>query len=219
MDSSLQSSNNKCSAPQTSSAGFDRDAKFLAMLPTIRRQAAYHLRRVSRKDRADAVHEVVANSFVNYVRLTQRGKSDLAYAGPLARYGACRYLAGRRVGSSMNCNDVTSDHCQRTNRILVEQIDHFDNPTDEWQQILVEDRHSGPADIAATRLDFRAWLESLPERTRCVAETLATGEATSHVAQMFSMSASRISQLRRELYDAWLVFTGEAPAATSSVLA
>ena len=64
----------------------------------------------------------------------------------------------------------------------------------------MEDRHSTPAEVAATRIDFRAWLESLPERTRHVAETLATGEATSHVARMFGCSASRISQLRRELY-------------------
>ena len=93
---------------------------------------------------------------------------------------------------------------------MVERLDRFDEPTGEWQELVVEDRHSTPADVAATRVDFRAWLESLPERTRRVAETLATGEATSHVARMFGCSASRISQLRRELYNAWRVFTGEA---------
>jgi DNA-binding NarL/FixJ family response regulator len=103
--------------------------------------------------------------------------------------------------------------------VSVERLDLFDDPNDEWQEIVVEDKHSGPADIAATRVDFRAWLESLPERTRRVAETLATGEATSHVARMFSMSASRVSQLRRELYDAWRIFTGEVVPAASSVLA
>jgi hypothetical protein len=102
---------------------------------------------------------------------------------------------------------------------MVEQLDHFDDPTSEWQQIVVEDKHSGPADVATTRVDFAAWLESLPERTRDVAETLATGEATGHVAGMFDCSASRVSQLRRELYDAWLVFTGEVVPATSSALA
>ena len=62
------------------------------MLPRIRRQAAYYLRHVSKKDRADAIQEVVASAFVSYVRLIERGKADLAYAGPLARYGACQYL-------------------------------------------------------------------------------------------------------------------------------
>jgi hypothetical protein len=217
MDSNSQSTiDNKCSASQTSSADPDRDAKFLAMLPRIRRQAAYHLRHLAKKDRAEGIQEVVASAFVNYVRLAERGKPDLAYAGPLARYGARQYLSGRRVGNRMNCNDVTSDHCQRTNGILVEQIDHFDNPNDEWQELVVEDKHSGPAEVASTRIDFRAWLESLPEPTRCVAETLATGEATSSVARMFGCSASRISQLRRELYHAWRGFQGEGTLATSA---
>jgi DNA-binding NarL/FixJ family response regulator len=81
---------------------------------------------------------------------------------------------------------------------------------------VVEDRHSGPAEVAGTRIDFRAWLEALPERTRRVAETLATGEATNQVARMFGCSASRVSQLRRELYDAWCVFTGEVAPVTSA---
>ena len=98
---------------QASSTEFDRDAKFLAMLPRIRRQAAYYLRRLSKKERADAIQEVVASAFVSYVRLIERGKADLAYAGPLARYGACQYLAGRRVGNRMNGHDVTSDYCQQ----------------------------------------------------------------------------------------------------------
>ena len=151
--------------------------------------------------------------------LIERGKADLAYAGPLARYAACQYLAGRRVGSRMNGHDVTSAYCQRRKKIVVERLDLFDDRTSEWEQLVVEDKHSTPAEVAATRVDFRAWLESLPERTRCVAEALATGEATSHVARMFDCSASRVSQLRRELYRGWLAFTGEVVPATSSVLA
>jgi hypothetical protein len=208
----------KCPEPQALPADLDRDAKFLAMLPRIRRQAGYYLRHVSTKDRADAVQEVVASAFVNYVALIERGKADLAYAGPLARYGACQYLAGRRVGNPMNCRDITSDYCQRRKRVTVEQLDRFDDPTSEWEQLVVEDKHSGPADIATTRIDFGAWLESLPERTRRVAETLATGETTGCVARMFDCSASRISQLRQELYHGWHAFTGEAIVVTSSAL-
>ena len=219
MESSLHSTiDNKCSGPASSTEP-DRDARFLAMLPRIRRQAAYHLRHLSKRDRADAVQEVVASSFVSYVRLIERGKADLAYAGPLARYGACQYLAGRRVGNRMKVSDVTSAYCQRRKNIMVEQLDHFDDPTSEWEQLVVEDKHSTPADVATTRLDFRAWLESLPERTRCVAETVAMGEATSHVARMFGCSASRISQLRRELYEAWRVFQGDVVATPSPILA
>jgi hypothetical protein len=218
MESYLPSTIDSNCSEQASSTVPDRDAKFLEMLPRIRRQAAYYLRHLSKNDRADAIQEVVASAFVSYVRLIERGKADVAYAGPLARYGACQYLAGRRVGHRMNGHDVTSHYCQRRNGIMVEQLDRFDDPTSEWEQLVVEDKHSTPADVAATRVDFGAWLDSLPVRTRHVAEALATGEATSHVARMFGCSASRVSQLRRELYDAWLAFTGEVVPKTSSVL-
>jgi hypothetical protein len=220
MESGFHSTiDNKCSASQSSAIEPDRDAKFLAMLPRIRRQAAFYLRHVSKKERADAIQEVVASAFVNYVGLIERGKAELAYAGPLARYGACQYRAGRRVGNRMNGDDISSDYCQRRKRIVVEQLDRFDDPTSEWEQLVVEDRHSTPADVASTRIDFRAWLESLPVRRRHIAEILATGEATSQVARMFGVSPARISQFRRELNDAWLVFTGEGVPATSAVLA
>jgi hypothetical protein len=209
---------NACSR-QASSSEPDRDAEFLAMLPRIRKQAAFYLRHVPRKDRADAIQEVVASAFVSYVRLAERDKSDRAYAGPLARYGACQYFGGRRVGNRMNGHDITSAYGQRRKKIMVEQLDRFDEPTSEWEQLVVEDRHSTPAEVATLRIDFSTWLEMLPERTRHVAETLATGEATSHVARMFGCSASRISQVRRELYHAWLAFTGEVVPATSSALA
>jgi transposase-like protein len=220
MERNLQSkTTSKCLEPQASSTDLDRDAKFLAMLPRIRQQAAYRLRRLPTEKRAEAVQEVVASTFVSYVQLVERGKADLAFAGPLARYAACQYLNGRRVGSSMNCDDVTSDYCRQKKGLLLERLDRIDESNGEWEQLVVEDRHSTPADVATTRIDFGAWLESLPERTRYVAETLATGEATSHVARMFGCSASRISQLRRELYDAWLAFTGEAAPLASAALA
>jgi hypothetical protein len=165
----------------------------------------------------DAIQEVVVSAFVSYVRLVERGKADLTYAGPLARYAACQYFRGRRVGNPMNGHDITSAYCQRRKKIMVEQLDRFDDPTSEWEQLVVEDKHSTPAEVASIRIDFRAWLESLPVRTRQVAESLATGEATSHVARMFGCSASRISQLRRELFNGWQGFQGEGTLATSAV--
>ena len=72
----LSTIDNKCSE-KASSAELDRDAKFLAMLPRIRKQAAYYLRHLPRKDRAEAIQEVVARSFISYLRLIERGKSDL----------------------------------------------------------------------------------------------------------------------------------------------
>jgi hypothetical protein len=193
--------------------------RFLQLLPRIRAQAQSRFRHLPPEAREEATAEVIASALVSYARLVALGREDRAYATTLVRYAVAQYRVGRRVGSRMNGCDVTSDLCRQKKGLSLERLDCFDKRSGDWHELVVEDRHSTPADVATTRVDFAAWLESLPERTRHLAETLATGEATNQVARMFGCSASRVSQLRRELYDAWLVFTGEAPTATSSVLA
>jgi DNA-binding NarL/FixJ family response regulator len=78
--------------------------------------------------------------------------------------------------------------------------------------IVVEDRHVGPAEVAATRMDFAAWLRVLPGRLRKIARVLATGETTTTVAKRFHVSQGRISQIRMELKQAWERFQGEQPS-------
>jgi hypothetical protein len=142
-------------------------------------------------------------------------KADVAYPTVLARYGIAQFRAGRRVGASQNINDVLSRYCQHRKNVLVERLDRYDGTEDAWCEICVEDRHAGLADVAATKLDFSAWLRSLPRRPRRIAKTLATGETTGATARRFGVSEGRISQLRRELADSWRVFVGDniAPAA------
>ncbi len=79
-----------------------------------------------------------------------------------------------------------------------------------WLELLMEDRHAGPADTAAARIDFADWLRTLGGRRRRIAETLAKGETTSLAAAKFKVSLGRISQLRRELRDDWERFHGES---------
>ena len=76
--------------------------------------------------------------------------------------------------------------------------------------MLVEDKHAGPAETAASRIDFADWLRLLPERSRRIAETLATGETTKKAAKRFRVTPGRISQLRRELQQNWQDFQGES---------
>jgi hypothetical protein len=208
MNSQLSTMNHQaCHAPQPKRP--DRDAKFLELLPRIRRQAVHHLRHLSGEVRAEAIDEVVASAFVSYVRLTERGKTELAYAGPLARYGAYQYLSGRRVGSRLNRRDVLSEYGKRKTRTTVERLDSFDARQGDWQDIMVEDRRSGPAEVAATRVDFAAWLATLCRRTRQIATDLALGGTSSDVARKYGVTAGRISQLRRELKASWGEFQHE----------
>jgi DNA-directed RNA polymerase specialized sigma24 family protein len=178
-------------------------AAFLAMLPDIRRHAGIAFRDLNPEAKEEAVQEVTANAFAAFHRLAERGKADVAYPSVLAKYAVAQFHDGRRVGGRLNIRDVSSKYCQVKKGAKLERLDRFDHQKDQWKEIAVEDRRATPADIAATRIDFGAWLDSLPCRYRRIAEELAVGETTGDVAITCRVSAERVSQLRRELKDDW----------------
>jgi len=187
--------------------------KFEELLPSITDQARYAFRNQNADEREELVAEVVANAYVAFQRLEERGKADLAYASPLAQFGIKQVRVGRRVGTKMNVRDISSDYCQLANLLTVDRLDEYDPLSGSWREVVIEDRRSGPADIAAMRVDFGDWLRKLPRQLRSIAKFLATGETTGATARRFNVSSARISQLRRELQDAWDEFQGELAVA------
>ena len=180
---------------------------FLAMLPSIVTHARIAFR--SSNDREDLIQEVVANSFVAFARLAELGKLDLAYPTVLARYAVAQVNDGRRVGTSLNVHDISSSYCQKRKGIVVGRLDHHDRLANEWKEVLLEDRHVGPAETARVRIDFSDWLGTLKRRNRKVAEFLAAGNRTGEAARRFKVCEGRISQIRKELKKAWEAFQGE----------
>lgn len=187
--------------------------RFLDMLPSIRQQVRFAFRAETPERRDDLVTEVIANCWVAFVRLMDHGKEDEVHATPLAQYAIKQVRDGRKVGSKLNVNDVSSEYAQKVKGIKVESLVRYNDRKQEWREILIEDRHAGPAETAACRIDFGDWLRSLPRRSRRIAQTLAAGETTKNAARKHRVSAGRISQMRRELKDNWEVFQGEAVAA------
>ena len=184
-------------------------ARFLELLPGIRRYARHAFRRLSLETREDLLQEVIANCLVAFVRLVARGKIDIAYSTPLAMFAVRQVLAGRRVGTRLNVRDVSSPYAQLAKGIRLERLDFYDSKAEEWREILEEDRRTTPANIASVRIDFNDWLRVLPRRRRRIAQLLASGETTGIVARQFHLSEGRISQLRRELAESWFAFQGE----------
>jgi hypothetical protein len=187
--------------------------RFLELLPVIQKHASAAFHSLPPESREDAIQEITANAFVAYARLVEQGKEELAFATPLAKYAIAQYRACRRVGARLNVRDVSSEYCRRRNGLRLERLDRFDEKDGEWREILVEDRRATPAELAAVRLDFTAWLETLSPRDRQLALVLATGESTSAVARLFRISLGRVSQLRGTLQAAWRRFQGEQPTA------
>jgi hypothetical protein len=177
-------------------------AGFLAMLPAIRHQLKVAFRHLDPEARAEAVQEGVCNAMTAYLRLHERGQVEKAYATPLAQYAARQIRDGRKVGGKLNIKDVSSPYCQRLKHVVLERLDKWDRD-EGWMEIVVEDRNATPAEIVRVRLDFDAWLKTLPRRDRKVALDLARGNRTSDVARRYDLSDGRISQLRKELHLSW----------------
>ena len=177
-------------------ANVQHDGRFLEMVPAIQRDARSAFRNLRTQAREEAISAVVTDAFFAFRRLVELSKQDVAYATPLARFAVRRYWTGR-CACMPRGRDMMSHKAGTTHGIVVERLDVFDADQCKWRQALVEDRHAGPAEIAASRLDVAAWLRSLPRRDRRVAETLSLGHTTSEAARRFGVSRARVSQLRR----------------------
>ena len=184
-------------------------AAFESMVPAIERQARIAFRQLKAEARQEAVQEVICNACCAFARLAELNKTDLAYPSVLARFGIRQTIDGRRTGAKLNVRDVSSEYCQRKKGVLVERLDRYDDEEQAWAEVLIEDRHAGPAATAITRIDFGRWMQLLPRRLRKIANFLANGETTSAAAKRFRLSQGRISQIRRQLYEAWLAFQGD----------
>jgi hypothetical protein len=179
------------------------------MLPAIQRAARIAFRQAHAELRQELIAEVVAKGYAAFVRLHQRGKGHLAFAGPLSRFAIAQTRVGRKVACRFTIRDVMSRYAQYRKDFRVERIDSFDEEECGWKQIVIEDKRSSPADTAVVRLDFSEWLGRLPRLRRKVALTLASGESTSGAARRFKLSCARISQIRKLLKQSWSVFQGE----------
>jgi hypothetical protein len=184
-------------------------AGFLALLPDIRRHVRFAFRRLASERREEAVQEALANALVAYRRLDALGKTELAYASPLAQYAVRQVCSGRQVACPLNSRELLSPYAQRRHGFAVGRLDRRDAREGTWKELLVEDRRCTPAELAASRLDFDAWWRRLPRRKRLIAAALAAGSTTSETARSFQLTAGRISQLRRELAESWREFHGE----------
>ncbi len=183
-----------------------QNEKFLDLLPRICSQARRAFRQLRPEHRDELVQEVLANAYCQFVRLARRGKADVAYATPLANFAIRQVIAGRRVADKPRLRDALSPQARSVDGIIVERLDRFDKQECEWREVLVEDRHATPADIAAARIAVADWFRSLAPRNRRIAKTLAMGETTTDAAGQFGVSRARISQLREELKTSWEKF-------------
>ena len=191
------------------------NARFVAMLPLIRKYVRFAFRSAPRATRQEQVDEALAQAFVLFAHLAQRKLVHLAYPTALARYASRRVRAGRTIGSGQHRSEA---FCRVARRRLGFQLVSIEERArdghSKWIDLLSATRRTTPADLAALRIDFAHWLWGLSPRRRQIALCLATGDCTSAVAARYRVSSARISQIRRELADGWDRFQGERDRTT-----
>lgn len=190
--------------PANNPANANWQQLFTAMMPAITRHANFAYRRARPDEREELVQEVLCKVCVALATLDVQGKLDKAFPSALAHYAIRQTNEGRRVGASMNSADMLFPGTKAETRTA-----RRENVSFRFFDLLENRHHDNPAEIVQAIVDVTQWLESLPERTRCIAYSLAFGERTTVVAQQFGISSARVSQLRSELYESWNAFQGK----------
>ena len=176
---------------------------FLMILPRIETQAWRAFHGLSFDLKQELQSEVVAHCWKAFVKLFELGRHEDVPPMTLARFAIRAVRSGRRIGASLNINDVTSLYCQ--NRMGIRSSLNGDN----WPESLIADERARPDQLVMARIDFSEWLQSLKPLHRKVAEHLSHGESTHSTARIFNLSPGRISQIRRLLEQSWHSFQTE----------
>ena len=188
-------------------------AEFVAILPEIQQRLRYAFRQLRAEAAEDAVEEGVIHAMLSYVRLFEQGRAESASAMSLAWFAAKQVQQGRPAVGRLSSREPLSRYAQLGQGFHVERLHSYSKRHDQWIDVIVADGRAPVADQVAARMDVRAWFATLSRRTRQIAKDLAYGCSTSEVAKKHGVTAGRVSQLRRELYEGWQVFQGElAPA-------
>jgi hypothetical protein len=191
----------------TETRSADRQERFVAMLPEIEQRLSHSFRNLNAGARADAVADGFVACLLAYRRLEDRGRAQKATASTLAWYAALHTRRGRIAGCRLNSKEPLSRYAQLGRRFKVVRLGHRDD--DGWVYDMIDSRQLPVADRVAIKLDFTAWLDRLRKRTRNIALDLARGFSASEVGRKYGITASRVSQLRRELKASWELFQGE----------
>jgi hypothetical protein len=186
-------------------------AGFLSVLPRIEQHGRVcfrHLKCPTRRE--DAVAEMVALSWLWFVRLAGKGKDATRFPSALATYAARAVRAGRKLAGKVRAGDVLSPVAQSRCGFTVSSLPGHStlsgNPLDE---ALTDNTKSPVPDQVSFRIDWPCWVATRTERDRRIVTDLMLSERTSDVANRYALTAGRVSQLRAHFRDDWMRFLGE----------
>jgi hypothetical protein len=186
-------------------------AGFLAILSRIEAHGHVYFRFLRCPDRReDAVAEMVALSWLWFVRLAAKGKDATHFASALATFAARAVRSGRKVAGKDRAGDVLSPAAQVQHGFAVGTLpDHSTLSGNPLEEALTDNTRSPVPEQVHFRLDWPCWLSTRTDRDRRIVADLMLGERTGTVAARHGLTAGRISQLRAHFRDDWMRFLGE----------
>jgi hypothetical protein len=98
--------------------------------------------------------EVVAHCWKSFARLFELRRHEDFPPMTLARFAIRAVRSGRRIGVSLNINDVTSHYCQNRMGIRSSQLSKTDLNGDNWPESLIADERARPDELVMARIDF-----------------------------------------------------------------
>lgn len=182
--------------------------RFVPLMEAVQRVASLFFRSIkcsSRRD--DLTQEALALGWKYHLSALQRGKDLRDYVGAFATF-CCRHaFRGTRLAGGQARRDVLdpANHREFERGLTPLAVDPANTVSVLLDQLQDRGSHD-PATRAVIRLAFTAFLNSLSERTRAVADLLAAGHSTKKTSALSGLTPGRISQIRRELLVAWEAF-------------
>jgi hypothetical protein len=183
---------------------------FEAALTRIDACLRYHFRRWPSGRRDQAIDDARSAAWVAWNGLFRRGEDPVAIG--VTAFNATRAIRkARAIAASRPGGRGSSATGLRV--VAFEEL--YGSTPAAWQGWLAPDRHYGPADEAAFRIDFAAWIGGLTPRKRRAAELLAERHGTGDVARLLCVTPAAISQARVWLSRSWERFQGGGEADAS----
>ncbi len=175
--------------------------------PIIRNTVPRTVRPMGSEDSAELVQDATASAAEMVEAMEKAGKTPLPHS--IAYYSIQRTKSGRRSYGDIR-SDVMSPGFQMDNDGAVCSMQE---PAGDDEDLTIGDAIASKTEDTASKvlrqIDWDAFLATLDARKRRIVEELMMGFGTGDIARLFSVSAARITQIKREIAQDIREFMGD----------
>lgn len=176
--------------------------------PIIRNTIYRAARPMGSEDHEELVQDATASAAEMVEAMEQSGRTPLPHS--IAYYSIQRTKSGRRSYGDVR-SDVMSPGFQMDHE---GSICSMQEPVCDEDDMTVGDAIASKSEDMASKvlrqIDWDAFLDTLDARKRRIVEELMLGFGTGDIAKLFSVSAARITQIKREIAQDIKEFMGDS---------